>query len=253
MRPGGTLASCKSAPSGALRSADECVTNRVVRVWANRIRGSAWVALSVMLITAAGTASARGKTALRTVRYHGYVVRIPNTWPVYDLARRPQTCVRFNRHALYLGDPSRQQECPAHAAGRTEAILIVPQRVATARATRAGSVVGGEVGGGLATSFTVRGDGLRVLATWAHDRGQILRALHRWSLPPVPARGAEAAPPRRGAREARLGPRQPGAVFTGLGFDACSAPSPQAMSAWQSSPYRAIGIYIGGTNAACPT
>jgi hypothetical protein len=42
-----------------------------------------------------------------------------------------------------------------------------------------------------------------------------------------------------------------GAVFTGLGFDACSAPSSKAMAAWKSSPYRAVGVYIGGANRAC--
>lgn len=42
-----------------------------------------------------------------------------------------------------------------------------------------------------------------------------------------------------------------GAVFTGLGFDACSAPSSSAMNAWLKSPYRAIGVYIGGVNRAC--
>jgi hypothetical protein len=42
-----------------------------------------------------------------------------------------------------------------------------------------------------------------------------------------------------------------GAVFTGLGFDACSAPSGKAMAAWRESPYRAIGVYIGGINRAC--
>ncbi len=39
--------------------------------------------------------------------------------------------------------------------------------------------------------------------------------------------------------------------FTGLGFDACSAPSSRTMAAWGSSPYRAIGVYIGGTNRGC--
>ena len=42
-----------------------------------------------------------------------------------------------------------------------------------------------------------------------------------------------------------------GSVFTGLGFDACSAPSSRSMSAWKSSPYRAVGVYIGGANRAC--
>jgi hypothetical protein len=42
-----------------------------------------------------------------------------------------------------------------------------------------------------------------------------------------------------------------GAVFTGLGFDACTAPSSKAMAAWKESPYRAVGVYIGGVNRAC--
>ncbi|HET7483821.1 MAG TPA: glycoside hydrolase domain-containing protein [Solirubrobacterales bacterium] len=40
-------------------------------------------------------------------------------------------------------------------------------------------------------------------------------------------------------------------VFTGLGFDACATPSSRAMAAWAASPYRAIGVYIGGANRAC--
>ncbi|MGD9735902.1 MAG: DUF1906 domain-containing protein [Solirubrobacterales bacterium] len=42
-----------------------------------------------------------------------------------------------------------------------------------------------------------------------------------------------------------------GAVFTGLGFDACAAPSAKSMDAWAQSPYRAVGVYIGGGNRAC--
>ncbi|MDI6097150.1 DUF1906 domain-containing protein [Actinoplanes sp. NEAU-A12] len=46
-------------------------------------------------------------------------------------------------------------------------------------------------------------------------------------------------------------PPQPG-NFTGYGFDACTAPSSEAMAAWlQSSPYRAAGIYFGGNNRGC--
>jgi glycoside hydrolase-like protein len=52
--------------------------------------------------------------------------------------------------------------------------------------------------------------------------------------------------PTRPTRIARAG-----AVFTGLGFDACSTPSTRTMAAWGSSPYRAIGVYIGGANRAC--
>ncbi len=43
-----------------------------------------------------------------------------------------------------------------------------------------------------------------------------------------------------------------GSVFTGLGFDACTAPSSRTMAAWRaSSPYEAIGVYIGGLNRGC--
>jgi hypothetical protein len=54
-----------------------------------------------------------------------------------------------------------------------------------------------------------------------------------------------AAPRRRATASAG------GAVFTGLGFDACAAPSSSSMAAWASSPYRALGVYIGGVNRAC--
>ncbi len=41
------------------------------------------------------------------------------------------------------------------------------------------------------------------------------------------------------------------ATFTGPGFDTCTAPSLKALSAWLASPYRAVGIYVGGANRAC--
>ena len=40
-------------------------------------------------------------------------------------------------------------------------------------------------------------------------------------------------------------------VYTGYGFDTCHAPPLTALSAWTASPYRAIGVYIGGVNRAC--
>ena len=40
-------------------------------------------------------------------------------------------------------------------------------------------------------------------------------------------------------------------VFTGYGFDACSAPGVSTLQAWAASPYRALGVYIGGANRAC--
>jgi hypothetical protein len=64
-------------------------------------------------------------------------------------------------------------------------------------------------------------------------------------LEPSTAAGASALP--RPAPHATAS----ATAFTGLGFDACTAPSSKAMAAWESSPYRAVGVYIGGVNRAC--
>lgn len=48
-------------------------------------------------------------------------------------------------------------------------------------------------------------------------------------------------------------PRRSGAeIFQGRGFDTCVAPSLATMEAWTASPYRAVGVYIGGRGRACP-
>ncbi len=39
--------------------------------------------------------------------------------------------------------------------------------------------------------------------------------------------------------------------YSGPAFDTCTAPSLAAIAAWGRSPYRAIGVYIGGVNRAC--
>ena len=39
--------------------------------------------------------------------------------------------------------------------------------------------------------------------------------------------------------------------YAGLAFDTCAAPSLADMQAWGASPYRAIGIYVGGQNRTC--
>jgi hypothetical protein len=40
-------------------------------------------------------------------------------------------------------------------------------------------------------------------------------------------------------------------IFTGYGFEACSAPSTASLNAWTASPYRALGVYLGGINRGC--
>ncbi len=65
--------------------------------------------------------------------------------------------------------------------------------------------------------------------------------------------GARARAARERARASRVPPAHLSAAsaFAGLGFDACATPSRREMSAWGDSPYRAIGVYVGGTNRGC--
>jgi hypothetical protein len=161
------------------------------------------------------SASAVAASRLKDITYHGYRVAVPRSWPVYDLARDPGVCVRFDRHAIYLGRPSSGQRCPAHAAGRTEAILLAPLAGQAASAGTAGSV---SLPHGGAGSILSRAHGLLVTATWNRDPALIrhalgLRSLHALST----ARSAPGVAARIAAVSAT-----PGGVYTGLGFDAHS-------------------------------
>jgi uncharacterized protein YraI len=40
-------------------------------------------------------------------------------------------------------------------------------------------------------------------------------------------------------------------MYTGQAFDTCTAPPLTTMQAWIASPYRAVGIYVGGENRTC--
>ncbi|NUR62824.1 MAG: DUF1906 domain-containing protein [Catenulispora sp.] len=64
----------------------------------------------------------------------------------------------------------------------------------------------------------------------------ILAGLATWLL------SATASPPTPQA--------VPSTVYTGPGFDPCSAPDSASMDAWLASPYRGIGIYLGGLRYA---
>ena len=218
-----------------------------------RIGGVVSLVLSLTFLAWVGAAQA---TPLKVVRYHGYAVKVPSSWKVYDLARNPRVCVRFDRHAVYLGAPTAQEQCPAHTVGRTEAILLQPAnatiRRALARPTASAASAKVPRGAGAAT-FLTRSHGVVVTATWSRDRGVVANALNRPSLRATATTATASPHPvvRTGARASSPSAHPAVAVFGGLGFDACSAPSPAAMTAWGASPYRAIGIYIGGANSAC--
>jgi hypothetical protein len=64
------------------------------------------------------------RPGFKVVRFAGYTIRVPASWPVYRLDRDPSRCVRYDQHAVYLGRPGTNQQCPAHLVGRTATISI---------------------------------------------------------------------------------------------------------------------------------
>src|SRR5450432_2734842 len=70
------------------------------------------VAVAVGLKTAANSVKA-DKLGKKTVTFGGYAISVPAGWPVYDLTKDPRQCVRYDRHAVYLGTPGPDQDCPA--------------------------------------------------------------------------------------------------------------------------------------------
>ena len=179
----------------------------------------------------------------QVVAYRGARIVVPASWPVYNLKAAPATCVRFNRHAVYLGAPGLSQRCPAHAVGRTEALLLSPLGAGAARAGAAGPVLAGRASG-----IDVRRRGRVIITvTWHRHPAEIKRALGVRKLR-VGASRAGVAPRRAGAATVTA---HAASLYTGLGIDVCSTPSSSALSAWSSSPYRAVGAYLGGANMAC--
>jgi hypothetical protein len=64
--------------------------------------------------------------AVQAVRYGGVEFTVPAAWPVYDLGADPRMCVRFDVHAVYLGHPGPDMECPATVNGHAASILVEP-------------------------------------------------------------------------------------------------------------------------------
>src|SRR5271165_6209992 len=141
--------------------------------------------LAVLVVFAASGGSAAASSrphpaashiaGTKVVRYHGYRLVVPASWPVYDLATDPTVCVRFNRHAVYLGRPGSFERCPAHAVGRTEAILVAPLAAHVAGAGAAGPALPRVEGanaqprGGSSMQLAIPSPSVVVTATWHAD------------------------------------------------------------------------------------
>lgn len=192
----------------------------------------------------------------KPLNYLGYRFLVPRGWPVIDDARNRNGCVRFDRHAVYLGAPNSAERCPTRPLGTTESILIQPGQDRTKRVSTEDA---------FARQVTVQAPGILLMATFGAHPGVINHILASAGLPaPVPRGGppqpASVQPwqvPRRyeaGRRRVPPPPLPPTVVdYTGLGFDTCAAPSQAVMRTWlHRSWYRAIGIYIGGADLTCP-
>jgi hypothetical protein len=222
-----------------------------------RVRAVALVAALIAIAApdAAYAAPASAPVPVKVVRYHGYRVVVPANWPVYRLDKDPTACVRFNRHALYLGRPGADQRCPVHAAGRTEAILVEP--LSGPRALEGASPAATDQSYGSLGQLIDRMHDVAVTATWNAEPSLITRALGVRSVSSLAATARVRPAAWRRADSARYGVRAaaaaatPGEVYTGAAFDACSTPSSRKMAAWGASRFRALGVYIGGTNMAC--
>jgi hypothetical protein len=240
------------------------------------------VGVAAGAVATTGTATAASTpAATRSLSYQGLRLQVPAGWPVVDLTAAPRTCVRFDVHAVYLGHPGADQQCPQAARGLVDALLLEPLDAASARTTPQPSVrvpAGGAVPAavpattGHVTTLALTDAGVMLTVAYAPDPTAVSRILATASVRPTgPRESAAAAAP--GRRAATTGPGSvlatggvPGAVsasaatswvevpgtFQGLGFDACTAPSSTTMDAWLAgSPYRALGVYIGGAARAC--
>src|SRR5262245_22999909 len=224
-------------PGSIVRPAwDPCGLRRGrVRPWRAIPAGVAIMALLLPVAHSGAAAADAADPGLRLVTYHGYSFKVPASWRVVDLAQHRRACVRFDRHAVYLGTPSPSQACPSRLLGTTEAMLVEPASGDAAHISEWSAV---------RRQVNVIAHGIHITATFDGHRGQIDRILASAALPR----------PVKDPPAVQQTPWLPAGVtnYHGRGFDTCTAPSRSVMQTWwNDTPYGAIGIYIGGSDAAC--
>ncbi|MEV4008301.1 DUF1906 domain-containing protein [Actinomadura sp. NPDC049753] len=224
----------------------------------------------------------------RVVEYRGLRVPVPAGWEVHRLDRHPSRCVRYDRHAVYLGRPGPQPDCPARAVGRTEAVHIQPAgdgRTArtvvhadklaslTVRRTadhetrltlpEAGVTITGVYGGSPEVLQRIlRGTRLAGRWTAAPSKPDVRRTATTVPTPPAEGTAPGGGPVPTGSPVPTGGPvpaESPSSGqgtalerswVRGRGFDTCTAPSLATMRAWRPS-FKVTNIYIGGAARGC--
>ncbi len=223
---------------------------------------------------AAAPAATPPDSANQVVSAFGYSVQVPADWPVVDLTAAPQTCVRFDRNAVYLGHPGTDQSCPPQIVGSTDALLIEPLDGSAAAAT--GSVqadAGQPIPRGPAEDasnqidLVVPNAQVRVTATFGASSNAVRGVLSGAVLtasgstptsdpvtPPAESALAGQTAGPAAAAPAATTPTYLAKAPLGRGFDACGLPSTSLLSAWKgTSGYSVVAAYLGGRNWGCRT
>jgi Domain of unknown function (DUF1906) len=236
------------------------------------------------LISSASALSATDGAKWRNVTYNGVSLKVPASWPVINFARHPKACPRLDLHAVYLGRPGPNPLCPAGLVGKTEAVMIGPlakpstsapigakaRKAAQARHRPARMLIRTRSSVSRTLTTVVPRARVRVAISYGLDRllaQRIQSSIQVTSTAPAvehvtgtrptakTRRAAKTRPIAPVAAKAPLAPvasaKSPQGLFVGSGFDSCAAPSASAMTKWLASPFRSVGIYIGGANRAC--
>ncbi|MFB9370248.1 glycoside hydrolase domain-containing protein [Kitasatospora albolonga] len=237
----------------------------------NRLSRSTTVLLLTLSAAASGVSVAAAAEAPGTqqVSYRGLKLAVPAGWQVVDLEKNPRACVRLDRNAVFLGTPGADQDCPAKPAAERADVLVVEPVPAgsSAPVVEAGRPLPAPVveAGRIGREFRaeVKGAALRVTGTYRDSAkalgdliaGGSVDAAAVQSAPAAKRSLAAAGSPQAGApvapRAAAADTAVPSTEAVGQAFDTCAAPSSTAMDSWSASPYRTVGIYVGGAARAC--
>ncbi|MFD0378818.1 DUF1906 domain-containing protein [Streptomyces sp. NPDC127112] len=222
---------------------------------------------ATLLMALAPLTPAHAADPEQSVDYRGLHLTLPADWRVVDLDRDPGACLRLDLPTLYLGHAGPQTRCTGRRAVpvRADTLHLEPLADAPPRAdvptlpVPDGAEPPPAEGASAEVRYALHGPG--VMATLSYGaQPETVRALlaHAVGQPSAPAgrpaSGAQgpAATTAPAVGVGAGGTGAPAAAFTGHGFDACTAPSQDAMDTWRAdSPFGAVGIYIGGRARAC--
>jgi hypothetical protein len=71
-----------------------------------------------------GAGAEHAGLAMKTIVFRGYTIKVPASWPVYQLSKDPNQCVRYDVNAVYLGTPGPNQNCPPGLVGTADTVSI---------------------------------------------------------------------------------------------------------------------------------